>query len=81
MALNQNRMMVSWLGVLWFWRSRRISRKGCGTLLKLVENVFCCFPQFQWFPQPVFGPGMGGFRGEGDQTMALMNIDICLIAK
>ena len=36
--------------VNWFWRSLRISRKGCGTLLELVENAPCCFPQFQQFP-------------------------------
>ena len=32
------------------WRSREFSSKGCGTLLELVENALCCFPQFQWFP-------------------------------
>ena len=45
-----------------FTRSREFSRKGCGILLELVENAFCCFPQFQWFPWPVLG--MGGSGGK-----------------
>ena len=52
-----------------FTRSREFSRKGCGILLELVENAFCCFPQFQWSPSAGFGDG--GSRGEGVKKGAL----------